>query len=334
MSRIHAVITGIGGYVPEYRLTNQEISTFVETSDEWIEKRIGIKERRILKPEEGKGITYLAEKAIGNLKKKKDFDPLTIEAVIFATSTPDYVLPNAASLIAYRTGMNNAFGFDLSAACSGFVYALETAGAFIASGKYKKIMVVAGDILSAVTDYQDRNTCPIFADGCGAALLEATTDETIGIIDGVLHCDGNSIEHLHMWGGGSVNPASHETVEQRMHYIWQDGKVVFKRAVTEMSNSCEYILKRNNLSKEDVDWVVPHQANLRIIDAVASRLDIPVEKVMINIEKYGNSSAGTVPLCLWDWESKLHKGDNIILTAFGAGFTWGAIFLKWGYDPK
>jgi 3-oxoacyl-[acyl-carrier-protein] synthase-3 len=333
MSKIHAVITGIGGYVPQYKMTNEEISTMVDTTDEWITKRIGIKERRILKPEEGQGITYLAEKAIENLKSKKDFDPLSVEAIVFATSTADYVLPNSASLIAYRTGMTNAFGFDLGAACSGYLYALEVAEAFIASGKYKKVMVIAGDVLSAVTDYQDRNTCPIFSDSCGVSLLEATTDEEIGIIDGMLHCDGNSLEHLHMYGGGSINPASHETVDQRMHYIWQDGKVVFKRAVTEMANSCEALMAKNNLTKEDVKWIIPHQANLRIIDAVASRLDVPIEKVMINIEKYGNSSAGTIPICLWDWEPKLRKGDNILLTAFGAGFTWGAIYLKWGYDP-
>jgi 3-oxoacyl-[acyl-carrier-protein] synthase-3 len=333
MSKVHAVITAVGGYVPQYVLDNAEISTLVDTSDEWITKRIGVKERRILKPEEGVGITYLAEKALANLKNKKDFDPLEIEAVVFATSTPDYILPNAASLIAYRTGMTNAFGFDLGAACSGFIYALEVGQAFIASGKYKKVMVFAGDILSAVTDYQDRNTCPIFADGCGVVLLEATTDDDAGIVDGILHSDGNSLENLHMWGGGSVNPASHESVDQRMHFIWQDGKVVFKRAVTEMADACEAIMKRNNLSKDEVDWVVPHQANLRIIDAVASRLNVPIEKVMVNIEKYGNSSAGTIPLCLWEWEPKLHKGDKIILTAFGAGFTWGATYLKWGYDP-
>jgi 3-oxoacyl-[acyl-carrier-protein] synthase-3 len=333
MGKTHSVITGIGGYMPQYKLTNEEISSLVDTSDEWITKRIGIKERRVLKPEEGKGITYLAEKAIENLKSKKKFDPLTIDAIIFATSTPDYILPNSASLIAYRTGMTNAFGFDLGAACSGYLFALETADAFIASGKYKKIIVIAGDVLSTVTDYRDRNTCPIFSDGCGVALLEATTDEEIGIVDSILHSDGNSLEHLHMYGGGSINPASHETVDQRMHYIWQDGKVVFKRAVTEMSSSCEALMQKNNLTKGDVDWIIPHQANLRIIDAVASRLDVPIEKVMINIEKYGNSSAGTIPLCLWDWEPKLRKGDKIIITAFGAGFTWGAIYLKWGYDP-
>jgi 3-oxoacyl-[acyl-carrier-protein] synthase-3 len=332
MSKLHAVITGVGGYTPKYVMTNEEISSLVETSDEWIAKRIGIKERRILKSEEGKGVTYLAEKAIEDLKTKNDFDPLSVEAVIFATTTPDYLLPNSASLVAYRTGMTNAFGFDLGAACSGYLYALEVGQSFIASGKYKKILVIAGDVLSCVTDYQDRNTCPIFADACGVVLLEATIDEEIGIVDGVLFSDGNSLDQLHMLGGGSVNPASHESVDQRMHFIWQDGKVVFKRAVIEMANACESVLKRNNLTKNDVDWIIPHQANMRIIEAVASRLELPLEKVMINIDKYGNSSAGTIPICLWEWEPKLKRGDNIILTAFGAGFTWGAIYLKWGYN--
>jgi 3-oxoacyl-[acyl-carrier-protein] synthase-3 len=331
MSKVHAVITAIGGYIPEYVLTNKEISTYVDTSDEWILQRIGIKERHILKPEEGAGITYLAEKAIENLRSKKDYDPLEIEAIIFATSTPDYILPNSASLIAYRTGMTNAFGFDLSAACSGYIFALEVAQSFIVSGKYKKVMVIAGDVLSAVTDTMDRNTCPIFSDACGVALLEATEEEE-GIVDSILHVDGNSLEHLHMYGGGSVHPASHETVDQRLHFIHQDGKVVFKRAVTAMANVCEEIMKRNDLSKDDVRWVVPHQANFRIIEAVARRLEIPIDKVMVNIDKYGNSSAGTIPLCLWDWEKHMRKGDKVILTAFGAGYTWGAVYLKWGYN--
>jgi 3-oxoacyl-[acyl-carrier-protein] synthase-3 len=331
MSKIRAVITGIGAYAPKYRLTNEELSTLVDTSDEWITKRIGIKERRILKPEEGKGVSCLAQKAIENLKTKHNFDPLEIDAVIFATTTPDYILPNTAALVAYRMGMTNAFGFDLSAACSGFLYALEVGETFISSGKYKKIMVIAGDVLSTVTDYQDRNTCPIFSDACGAAILEATTEET-GIIDSILRCNGNSEPYLIIPGGGSVHPASQETIEQRLHYIQQDGKVVFKHAVTNMADTCIELAERNNLSKDDIHWVVPHQANKRIIDAVASRMDIPLEKVMINIDRYGNTSAGTIPLCLWEWEPKLHKGDNIILTAFGAGFTWGATYLKWGYD--
>jgi len=332
MNKVNAVITGIGSYIPQYVLTNNEISKFVETSDEWISKRIGIKERRILKPEEGKGITYLAEKAILDLKSKKDFDPLEIEAIIFATSTPDYILPNSASLIAYRMGMTNAFGFDLGAACSGYIFGLEVAQAFILSRKYKKILVLSGDVLSTITDYMDRNTCPIFSDSCSATLLEATTED-VGIVDAILHSDGNSLESLRMLGGGSINPASRETVDNRMHYIWQDGKVVFKRAVTDMSNTCTELMKRNHLTIDDIDWIIPHQANIRIINAVAERLDVPMDKVTVNIEKYGNSSAGTIPLCVQEWESQFNKGDKIILTAFGAGFTWGATYLKWGYDP-
>ena len=331
MSKIHAVITAIGAYVPEYRLTNQELSTLVDTSDEWITKRIGIKERRILKPEEGHGISYLALKAIENMKKKHDFDPLEIEAVIFGTSTPDYLLPNTAALVASQTGMTNAFGFDLEAACSGFIYAMEVANSFIVSGKYKKVLVIAGDVLSTVTDYTDRNTCPIFGDACGCALLEATTEE-IGFVDSVMRSDGANPEHLHMYGGGSRHPSSHETVDQRLHYIWQDGKVVFKHAVSNMVNVCEQVLNRNGLSPDAIDWVVPHQANLRIIDSVAGYLGIPRNKVMVNIEKYGNTSAGTIPVCLWEWEPQLRKGDKIILTAFGAGFTWGATYLIWGYN--
>ena len=332
MGKINAVITGIGSYTPQYVLTNEEISTLVETSDEWISKRIGITERRILKPEEGKGITYLAGKALEDLKSKKDFNPLEIDAIIFATSTPDYLLPNSASLFAFKTGMTNAFGFDLSAACSGYIFGLEVGQAFISSGKYKKVIVVSGDVLSTVTDYMDRNTCPIFSDSCSVSLLEATTED-VGIIDSILHSDGNSLETLHMYGGGSINPASHETVNNRLHYIWQDGKVVFKRAVTDMSNACMDLMRRNNLSINDIKWIIPHQANIRIINAVAQRIDIPIEKVTINIERFGNSSAGTIPLCINEWESQFHKGDKIILTAFGAGFTWGATYLKWGYDP-
>ena len=332
MNKINAVITGLGSYVPQYILTNDEISTMVETSDEWITKRIGVKERRILKPEEGKGITYLAEKAIADLRSKKDFDPLEIEAIVFATSTPDYILPNSASLVAFKTGMTNAFGFDLSAACSGCIFALNVAEAFITSGKYKKVLILSGDVLSTVTDYMDRNTCPIFSDSCGAILLEGTTED-VGIVDAVLHSDGNSLESLHMLGGGSVNPARRKTVDQRMHYIWQDGKVVFKRAVTDISNACIDIMERNKLAIGDINWFIPHQANIRIINAIAERLGIPIEKVAITIEKYGNSSAGTIPLCLREWEHLFRKGDKIILGAFGAGYTWGATYLKWGYDP-
>ena len=334
MNKIHAAITGVGAYVPEYVLTNEEISRNVDTTDEWIIKRIGIKERRILKPEEATGISYLAIKAIEDLKTRHAFNPLEIEAVVFATTTPDYILPNSGALTAFKTGMTNAFCFDLSAACSGFLYGLEVGEAFIASGKYKKVMVIGGDVLSIVTDTQDRNTYPIFADGCGVVVLEATTDENVGIIDSIMQTDGDSLEFLHAYGGGSANPASHETIDKRLHYIWQDGKVVFKHAVSCMVDSCSKLMERNHLSNEEVDWIVPHQANLRIIDSVAHHLGVPTEKVMVNIEKYGNTSAGTIPLCLWDWDRnhKLRKGDNVILTAFGAGFTWGAVYLKWGYD--
>ena len=332
MNKIKAAITGIGSYTPQYVLTNQEISTLVDTSDEWISKRIGINERRVLKPEEGRGISYLAEKAFEDLKSKKDFNPLEIEAIIFSTSSPDYLLPNSASTFAYKTGMTNAFGFDLSAACSGFIFGLEVGQAFIISGKYKKVIVVSGDVLSAFTDYLDRNTCPIFSDSCSVAILEATTED-VGIIDSKMYSDGSGAEFLHILGGGSKNPATHETVEKRMHYIWQDGKVVFKHAVTCMGDACEEIMKRNKLSIDDIKWIVPHQANIRIINAIAQRLNIPMEKVTVNIERFGNSSAGTIPLCINEWESQFRKGDKIILTAFGAGFTWGATYLKWGYDP-
>ena len=333
MSRIHAVITAVGGYVPHYRLTNEELSVMVNTSDEWITQRIGIKERRILKPEEGKGVSYMAVKAIENMQKKHRFDPLEIEAVIFATSTPDYPLPNTASIVAFKTGMTRAFCFDIQAACSGFLYALEIANVFILSGRYKKIMVIAGDQLSVITDYTDRNTCPIFGDGCACVVLEANEDGN-GIIDSFLQSDGSTPGCLHQYGGGSIHPASHETIDQRMHYIWQDGQTVFKHAVSKMEAACKQIIKRNRLNKKAIDWVIPHQANKRIIDSVARHLDIPIEKVMINIERYGNTSAATIPLCLWDWESQLKKGDILLLTAFGAGFSWGAIYLKWAYDSN
>ena len=330
MSKIYAAITGVSGYVPNYVLTNEEISRMVDTNNEWIMARIGIKERRILKKEEGAGVTYMATKALEDLFQKTGLNPLDVEAVIFATSTPDYILPNAAALTAHKTGMTNAFCFDLSSACSGFIYALEVAAGFIATGRYKKIIVIGGDVLSVITDYNDRNTCPIFGDGCGAVLIEPSTE--YGIIDAIMGSDGNSLEYLHQLGGGSVNPASHDTVNRNEHIIWQDGKVVFRHAVSRMSETCNQLMERNQLIKEDIVWVVPHQANLRIIEAVAHRMGISRDKVMVNIEKYGNTSAATIPLCLWDWESRLHKGDNIVLTAFGAGFTWGATYLKWAYD--
>jgi 3-oxoacyl-(acyl-carrier-protein) synthase III len=332
MSKVHSVITGIGAYVPKYRLTNEELSTMVDTSDEWITQRIGIKERPILKPEEGRGVSYLAEKAIENMMSKKAIDPLSIEAVIMATTTPDYLMPNTSASIATKMGMTNAFGFDINAACSGFLYGLEVADNFIASGKYKKILFISGDVLSSMTDYTDRNTCPIFADGCGCVLIEPTTDEGIGYQDAIIRSEGDLTGYLRTPAGGSVYPATQEIMDKGMYAIHQEGRVVFKHAVAKMADTCEELMKRNNLNKEDISWVVPHQANLRIIDAVAHRMGVPIEKVMINIEKYGNCSAGTIALCLNQWEPRLKKGDNIILTAFGGGFAWGATYIKWGYD--
>jgi len=334
MGKINAVITGVAGYVPNYVMTNEEISQIVDTSDEWIMSRIGIKERRILKKEEGSGVSYMAIKAVEELMRKTGFDLLEIDAVVFATTTPDYMMPNTGALVATHFGMKNAFGFDMSAACSGFIYGLEIGSGLIVTGRYKKVIVIAGDLLSSITNYEDRNTAPIFGDGCGAVLLEPTT-ENVGVMDAVLRSDAvGGINHLRIKAGGSANPASYETIDNKEHKIYQEGKVVFKHAVSNMSDSCVEVMNRNNLSHDDVQWVVPHQANMRIIDAVARRMEVPTEKVMVNIEKYGNTSAATIPLCLWDYEPKLKKGDNIILTAFGAGFTWGAVYLKWGYNPK
>ncbi|MDR1203038.1 MAG: ketoacyl-ACP synthase III [Tannerellaceae bacterium] len=330
MNTINAIITGIGGYVPEDILTNEDISKIVDTSDEWITSRVGIKERRILKGE--LGLSYMATKAVKQLFEKTKTNPEDVEAVICATTTSDYFFPTAASMIAYNTGCKNALTFDSHAACTGFLYALETGANYIRSGRYSKIVVVGGDKMTSITDYTDRTTCPLFGDGCGAVLLEATHEE-LGIMDTLLRTDGTGLPHLLMKGGGSVYPSTQETVEKRMHYVYQDGQYVFKHAVTYMADASIEIVKRNHLEKDDIDWIVPHQANLRIIDAVARRLDVK-EKVMINIQKYGNTSAGTIPLCLWEYEDKLKKGDTLILTAFGAGFTWGAIYLKWAYDGK
>jgi 3-oxoacyl-[acyl-carrier-protein] synthase-3 len=330
MNTINAIITGIGGYVPEDVLTNEDISKIVDTSDEWITSRVGIKERRVLKGE--LGLSYMGTKAVEQLFEKTKTNPEDVEAVICATTTPDYFFPTAASMIAYNTGCKNALTFDSHAACTGFLYALETAANYIRSGRYSKIVVVGGDKMTSITDYTDRTTCPLFGDGCGAVLMEPSHEE-LGIIDTLLRTDGSGLSHLLMKGGGSAYPSTHETVDKHMHYVYQDGQYVFKHAVTYMADVSIEIVKRNHLTKDDIDWIVPHQANLRIIDAVARRLDVK-EKVMINIQKYGNTSAGTIPLCLWEYEDKLKKGDTLILTAFGGGFTWGAIYLKWAYDGK
>lgn len=330
MEKINAVITGVGGYVPEYVLTNDEISKLVDTSDEWIMTRIGIKERRILN-EEGLGTSFLARKAVKQLMQKTNSDPDSIDAIVVATSTADYHFPSTAAILCEKLGLKNAYAFDMQAACSGFLYALEVAANFISSGKHKKVIIVGADKMSSMVDYTDRATCPIFGDGAAAFMVEATTED-YGIIDSILRTDGKGLPFLHMKAGGSVCPPSYFTIDNKMHYIYQEGRTVFKYAVSNMSDVTEAIAKKNNLSKDNIDWVVPHQANMRIIDAVANRLELPIEKVMVNIQRYGNTSAATLPLCIWDYEDKLKKGDNIIFTAFGAGFTWGAVYVKWGYD--
>lgn len=330
MKQINAVITGISAKVPDYILTNEELETMVDTSDEWIMTRVGIKERRILKGEQ-QGISVLGTTVVKELLEKTNTVPDEVDAVIFATSTPDHIFPSAASIVAENNGIKNAFCFDMEVACSGFVYGLEICNGLIRTGKYKKIILLAGDKMSSITNYKDRTTCPLFGDAVGGVMIEPT-EENVGIIDAELHSDGIGYQPLHMKAGGSKFPATHETVANDEHTVHQDGKVVFKHAVSRMSEVALNIMKRNNLSIDDVDWLVPHQANMRIIDATIQRTGLPSSKVMINIERYGNTSAGTIPLCLWEWESKLKKGDNIILVAFGAGFSWGSVYLKWGYN--
>ena len=332
MGKINAAITGIQGYVPEYILTNKELETMVDTNDEWIVSRTGVKERRILKGE-GKGSSDLGAQAIKGLLEKTNTSAEEIDLIICATATPDMLFPATASIIADKVGAKNAFAYDLMAACSGFLFALNTASKFIETGTYKKVIVVGADKMSSIVDYTDRATCIIFGDGAGAVLLEPTEDG-LGIQDAILRTDGSGREFLHMKAGGSAKPASHETIDAREHFIFQDGQPVFKAAVKSMADVSEEIMQRNNLTSEDVAWLVPHQANKRIIDATARRMGVGSEKVMVNIEKYGNTTNGTIPLCLWEWENQLNKGDNIILAAFGGGFTWGSIFIKWAYDSK
>ena len=329
MGKITAAITGIEGYVPDQVMTNKDLEKIIDTTDEWITTRTGIKERRIL--EEGKGTSDMGVKAVNQLLKKKNIDPSEVDMLICATVTPDYPFPATANVISDKAGIKNAWSYDINAACSGFIYALSTGAQFIETGKYKKIVIVGADKMSSIIDYQDRTTCVIFGDGCGAVLLEPN-EEGLGVIDSVLKSDGEGRKHLIQPAGGSVSPASHKTVDERLHYVHQEGKAVFKYAVTNMAEVSADIMNRNNLKSDDVDWLVPHQANLRIIDATATRMGLPSEKVMINIQKYGNTTAGTIPLCLWDWEKQLKKGDNLVLSAFGGGFTWGAIYLKWAYN--
>jgi|TARA_Y100000991_G_C21956809_1_gene342496 3-oxoacyl-[acyl-carrier-protein] synthase-3 len=331
MKKINAAITGIQGYVPDYILDNKELEKLVDTNDEWIVSRTGIKERRILKGV--KGSSDLGAEAIKGLLKKTNTSAEEIDLIICATVTPDMLFPSTACLIANKIGAGNICAFDISAACSGFLYALTTASKFIESGSYKKVIVVGCDKMSSIIDYTDRTTCVLFGDGAGAALLEPNT-EGYGIMDYILKSDGNGAEFLKLKAGGSLYPASHKTVDAKEHYIYQDGQPVFKKAVQSMADVSEEIMQKNNLSADDVAWLVPHQANKRIIDATSRRMGVGDDKVMLNIERYGNTTAGTIPLCLWDWEKQLNKGDNLILAAFGGGFTWGSIYLKWAYDSK
>src|SRR5574344_106290 len=331
MEKINAIITGIGGYVPDYILNNEELSRIVDTTDEWITTRVGIKERHIL-TEEGLGTSYMARKAAKQLMRKTGVNPDEIDALIVTTTTPDYHFPSTASIVLGKLGLKNAFAFDISAACCGFLYSLDMAASMIQRGRYKKVIVIGADKMSSMVDYTDRQTCVLFGDGAGAVLIEGTTEENIGVRDSFLRTDGQGLPFLHMKAGGSVCPPSHFTVDHRLHYIYQEGRTVFRYAVTDMSNDCEEIIKRNNLTKDDVTWIAPHEANLRIIEAVTKRIEVPMDKVMVNIDHYGNTSAATIPLALWDYEKKLKKGDNIIFTAFGAGFVHGASYYKWAYD--
>ena len=329
MTKLKAAITGVHGWVPEYRLTNQELSTMVETNDEWITSRTGVKERRIQKGE-GLATSDLGVNAINGLLEKKGVKAEEIELIICATATPDMLFPSTACIIADKVGAKNAFAFDLMAACSGFLFALTTASKYIETGAYKKVIVVGADKMSSIVDYTDRTTCVIFGDGAGAVLLEPAEDG-LGIQDCILKSDGSGREYLKMPAGGSLKPSTYETVDAKEHFIYQDGKTVFKFAVTNMADVSAEIMEKNNLTGDDIAWLVPHQANKRIIDATARRMGVGTEKVMLNIQKYGNTTNATIPLCLWEWEEKLNKGENIILAAFGGGFTWGSVYLKWAY---
>lgn len=333
MSKINATITGVAGYVPEYRLTNDELAQMVDTSDEWIMTRIGIKERRINKGE-GKGSSDLGAEAVKKLLEKTNTKPEEIDILINCTVTPDMQFPATANIISDKVGIKNAFSFDINAGCSGFLFGMETISKFVESGKYKKAILVGSETMSSIVDYQDRATSPIFGDGAGAVMVEPTTEENIGIIDSKLQSDGVGRHHLHLKAGGSVKPASHETIDAREHYIYQEGQPVFKWAVSKMADVSIEMMERNNITPESLTWLVPHQANMRIIEATAKRMGISKDQVMINIQKYGNTTAATLPLCLWEWEPQLKKGDNIILATFGAGFTWGSMYIKWGYDGK
>jgi len=332
MNSIKAAITGVNGYLPDYVLTNKELETMVETSDEWITSRTGIKERRILKGE-NQGTSVMGIEAVKGLLEKTNTTPEEIDLIICATVTPDMVFPATANIIAAEIGAVNAFGFDVEAACSGLLYSLTTGAKYVESGSYKKVIVVGADKMSSIVDYTDRTTCIIFGDGAGAVMLEPTTDN-VGIMDSIHRSDGNGAQFLHMKAGGSRRPTSHDTVNAREHFVYQEGNTVFKFAVTKMADTAYEIMDKNGLVGDDISWLVPHQANKRIIDATANRMGLSDEKVIVNISHYGNTTSGTIPLCLWDYESKFKKGDNLILAAFGGGFTWGSIWVKWAYDSK
>lgn len=332
MSTINAAITAVGGYVPEYVLSNAILETMIDTNDEWIRTRTGIEERRLLKGE-GLATSDMCVPAVLELCSKRGIDPMEIECMIVATVTPDMVFPATANIVCDKIGAKNAWGYDLSAACSGFLFALSTGAAFIESGRYKKVVIVGADKMSSIVDYTDRTTCVIFGDGAGAVLLEPTT-ENVGIKDSLLKSDGSGRAYLHMKAGGSLKPASLETIASKEHYLFQDGQPVFKAAVKGMADAAYDLLERNHLTGDDISWLVPHQANKRIIDATANRMGLSPDKVMLNIQKYGNTTAATIPLCLWEWEKKLNKGDKIVLAAFGGGFTWGATLVDWAYDSK
>ncbi len=329
MQKVRAAITAVSGYVPPYVLNNTELEQMVETTDEWITSRTGIKERRILKGED-QGTSVMAVEAAKGVLAKRGISAAELDLIICATTTPDMQFPATANIIADKIGAINAFSYDLQAACSGFIYSLVTASKFIESGTHKKVLVIGADKMSSIIDYTDRQTCVIFGDGAGAVLLEADTEGN-GIQDSILKSDGAGCTHLHQKAGGSRRPASHETVDARQHYVYQEGQAVFKFAVTRMADVSAEIMERNNLTADDVAWLVPHQANLRIIEATANRMGVGMSKVMLNIQRYGNTTNGTIPLCLWEWESQLKKGDNIVLAAFGGGFTWGSVYLKWAY---
>ena len=332
MTKITAAITGIQGYVPDYILTNTELESLVDTNDEWITTRTGIKERRILKGD-GLASSDMGAEAIKGLLKKTNTKPEEIDLILCATATPDMIFPSTACIIADKVKATNAFAYDIMAACSGFLYSVATASKFIETGSYKKIIVVGTDKMSSIVDYTDRTTCIIFGDGAGAVLMEPN-EEGYGVQDSILKSDGSGREFLYMKAGGSAKPASYQTVDDKEHFVFQDGQPVFKAAVKGMADVSEQIMNRNNLQSDDIAWLIPHQANKRIIDATARRMGVGDDKVMLNIEKYGNTTNGTIPLCMWEWENQLNKGDNIILAAFGGGFTWGSIYLKWAYDSN